>query len=170
MEKFRFTAKSITNLALLTALEIVLSRFLSFSVWNVKIGFSFVPIAVAAMLYGPLAAGITAALADFMGAVLFPIGPYFPGFTLTAFLMGGVLGLFLRRKQDWKHIAGAVVINQFILGLFLNTCWISVLYETPFWALCPIRAAQSAVLTAMQIPIIHYVERFLTLAREKVEG
>ena len=51
MEKFRFTAKSITNLALLTALEIVLSRFLSFSVWNVKIGFSFVPIAVAAMLY-----------------------------------------------------------------------------------------------------------------------
>lgn len=168
MEKFRFTAKSITNLALLTALEIVLSRFLSFSVWNVKIGFSFVPIAVAAMLYGPLAAGITAALADFLGAVLFPIGPYFPGFTLTAFLMAAVLGIFLRREQNWCRIAAAVVINQFILGLFMNTYWISVLYKSPFETLFPVRAAQSALLTAVQIPVIHAVARLLKRYGEKV--
>ena len=168
MEKFRFTTKSIVNLALLTALEIVLSRFLSFSVWNAKIGFSFVPVAVAAMLYGPLAAGITAAVADFLGAVLFPIGPYFPGFTLTAFLMGIVLGLFLRREQDWRRIAAAVVINQFILGLFLNTYWISVLFDSPFGTLFPIRAAQSALLTAIQIPVIHAVAKLLKRYGEKV--
>ena len=50
-------------IALLTALEIVLSRFLSISMWNTKIGFSFLPIAVAAILFGPLAAGTVGALA-----------------------------------------------------------------------------------------------------------
>ena len=46
-------------------MEIVLSRFLSLSAWNVKIGFSFVPIALAAILYGPMAgAGEFATLAE----------------------------------------------------------------------------------------------------------
>ena len=50
--------KKLTTLAMLTAIEIVLSRFLSINAWNIKIGFSFVPIVVAAILYGPIAAGI----------------------------------------------------------------------------------------------------------------
>ena len=91
----KFTTRTLTLTALLTALEIVLSRFLSISAWNTKIGFAFVPVVIAALLLGPVWAGIAAALADFLGAVLFPVGPYFPGFTLTAFLMGAVYGLFL---------------------------------------------------------------------------
>ena len=154
MEKFRFTAKSITNLALLTALEIVLSRFLSFSVWNVKIGFSFVPIAVAAMLYGPLAAGITAALADFLGAVLFPIGPYFPGFTLTAALTGLVFGYFLKKENSVRSTACAVLIVQFLLGLLLNTFWIHLLYSSPFVPLLATRVVQSGIISAAQIIVI----------------
>ncbi len=90
-----FTTKTLTLSALLAALEIVLSRFLSISAWNTKIGFAFVPVALAALLLGPLNAGIVAALADFLGALLFPVGPYFPGFTLTAFLMGLCYGVFL---------------------------------------------------------------------------
>ena len=58
----KFNTRTLTSLALLTALEIVLSRFLSINAWNIKIGFSFVPIVVAALLFGPLEAGIVAAL------------------------------------------------------------------------------------------------------------
>ena len=99
MSKSGFSTRVLTTLALLTALEIVLSRFLSINAWNTKIGFSFVPIVAAAILYGPAAAGIVGALGDFIGAILFPIGAYFPGFTLTAFLTGCVFGLFLHRKE-----------------------------------------------------------------------
>ena len=77
----RIPVRTIVYLGVLTALEIVLNRFLSINAWNIKIGFSFVPIVVAAILYGPIAAGIVAALCDFLGAILFPIGAYFPGFT-----------------------------------------------------------------------------------------
>ena len=108
MSKARFSTRMLTTLALLTAIEIVLSRFLSVNAWNIKIGFSFVPVVVAAILYGPIAAGIVAALGDFVGAILFPIGTYFPGFTLTAFLTGCVFGLFLHKKQSWPRIIAAV--------------------------------------------------------------
>ena len=88
----RFNTKTLVTTALLTALEIVLSRFLSIQTQVTKIGFAFVPVVLAAVLLGPLEAGITAALGDFLGAMLFPTGPFFPGFTLTAFLMAAAEG------------------------------------------------------------------------------
>lgn len=74
--------KILVSVSALIALEVILSRFLSIATPVVKIGFGFVPIAVCAMLYGPIWAGAAGALADFLGATLFPIGAYFPGFTL----------------------------------------------------------------------------------------
>ncbi len=176
MSKTRFSTRTLTTLAMLTAIEIVLSRFLSINAWNIKIGFSFVPIVVAAILYGPIAAGIVAALGDFLGAILFPIGAYFPGFTLTAFLTGCVFGFFLYRKegeeeaggeqgerrQGWLRIIAAVGINQFILSLFLNTLWISILYGSPYGPLLATRIVQCLILAAVQLICIPLIEKAIT--------
>ena len=170
MSKTRFTTRTITTLALLTAVEIVLSRFLSLSMWNIKIGFSFLPIVIAAILYGPLEAGIVAALGDFIGAILFPIGAYFPGFTLTAFLTGCVFGFFLKEKQGWPQAVAAVGINQFILSLFLNTLWISVLYDSPYGPLLITRIIQCVILTVVQLICIQAVARMLARYGKKVSA
>jgi len=154
-----FNTRTLVTLGLLLAIEIVLSRFLSINAWNIKIGFNFVPIAVAAMLYGPLGGAIVAAMGDFLGAILFPIGPYFPGFTFTAFLTGGVLGLFLQKKRTPVRIGMAVAINQLILGLFLNTFWISTLYGSPFWPLLVTRIVQCVVLLVVQFVVIGVIGR-----------
>lgn len=156
---FKFNTKTLTILGLLVAVEIVLSRFLSISAWNIKIGFSFVPIALAAILYGPLAGGLVAAVGDFLGAVLFPIGPYFPGFTFTAFLTGMVFGLFLHKKQNLRNIAGAVLVNQLIMSLLLNTLWISILYGSPFLPLLETRVFQAVLLGVVQFVVIRMVGR-----------
>ncbi len=145
-----FNTRTLVTLAVLVAMEIVLSRFLSISAWNTKIGFSFVPIAVAAMLFGPVAGGITGALGDFIGALLFPIGAYFPGFTLTAFLTGVVFGLFLYKEQTVPRILGAVTVNQCVLSLCLNTLWISILYGSPYGPLFVTRIVQTVILFAVQ--------------------
>ena len=168
MSKTKFTTRMLTTLALLTAVEIILSRFLSISAWNINIGFSFVPIVVAAILFGPLEAGIVAALGDFIGALLFPIGAYFPGFTLTAFLTGCVFGLFLHRKQGWLQSIAAVGINQFILSLFLNTLWISILYGSPYGPLLATRVIQSILLTAVQLVCIQAITKVLARYGKKV--
>lgn len=149
----------LTLMGVLTAVEIVLSRFCSLSAWNFKIGFSFVPVAVAAVLLGPLSAGIVAALGDFIGAILFPIGAYFPGFTLTAFLTGVTFGLFLYKKQSAPRILGAVAVNQLALSLTLNTLWISILYGSPYGPLLLSRIVQCAVLAPVQFLVITMMTR-----------
>jgi len=159
----------LTYLAFLTALEVILSRFLSINFWNVKIGFSFVPIVIAAMLFGPVPAGIVGALGDFLGATLFPIGPYFPGFTFTAFLTGLVFGVFLYKKQTILRTVSAVLIQQIFLSLLLNTYWISVLYSSPYVPLLKTRLIQVAVLGPVQIIVITAIVKVL-LERLNLRG
>ena len=117
--------------AMLIAVEILLNRFLSINTMGLKIGFSFVPIVVAAVLFGPWVAGTVYAVADLLGAVLFPIGPYFPGFTVCAFAMGVIYGAFLFQKENPRfltRILPPVLINCLIFGLLVNTAWVSILY------------------------------------------
>ena len=148
--------QKLVRIALLVAVEILLSRFLSISTPVVKIGFAFVPIALCGMLYGPLPTAAAAALADFLGAVLFPIGAYFPGFTLTAFLTGLVFGACLHRGrfERRRNIVLAVVLNCAVLGLLLNTLWISVLYGTPYPVLLPTRVLQYVILIPVQLSVL----------------
>lgn len=156
-----FDAKTIAVMSVLIAMEIVLSRFLSIAAWNMKIGFSFVALALAGMLLGPVKGGIVGALSDFIGAILFPIGAYFPGFTLTSFLMGLTFGVFLYKKQNPVKITAAVVINQLVLSFLLNTLWISILYGSPYGPLLITRIWQTAVLVPMQLLVILVISKVL---------
>ena len=78
----KMSAQKLVILAFFVALYIVLERFFSFNVWNMRVGFAFIALALAGMLYGPLAAGLVGAVGDILGMLLFPTGPYFPGFTI----------------------------------------------------------------------------------------
>ena len=147
--------KTLVIMGLLIALEVVLNRFLSINAWNIKIGFSFIPIVFAAMFFGPIHAAIVGGLGDLIGAILFPIGAYFPGFTLTAVLMGLCWGFFLKKDPSIVKIIIPTVINQFILGLVVNTFWISVLYGSPYGPLFVTRIFQAVLLTVVQIALIY---------------
>ena len=165
---FQFNTKILVILGLLTGMEIILNRFLSINAWNIKIGFSFVPIVIAAILFGPVHAAIVGGLGDFLGALLFPIGAYFPGFTLTAVLMGIVWGLFLHKEQTIPRIGISVLINQFILGLVVNTYWISVLYGSPYGPLFLTRIVQSVVLTVAQCIVIYAISKAVPRLKENL--
>ena len=145
------SVQKLVIMGVLVAMEIVLSRFLSFNTWNTKIGFGFIPIAAAAILLGPVEAAVCGGLADFLGATLFPIGAYFPGFTATAALTGLIFGLFFHKEQTPLRVVPAVLINQFILGLLVNSYWISMLYGSPFKELLATRITQSVILSIVQI-------------------
>ena len=68
--------------AQLVALDVVLTRLLAINTPLMKIGLGFAAVALCAVLYGPWWAALTAALGDLVGALLFPTGAFFPGFTL----------------------------------------------------------------------------------------
>ena len=80
--------RQLTLSALLVALDVVFSRVLAINTPLMKIGLGFAAVAVSAMLYGPAWAALTAALGDLIGALLFPTGAYYWGFTATAASIG----------------------------------------------------------------------------------
>lgn len=168
-KKPRFSGHSIVLMGLLIGIEIILSRFFSFSAWNMKIGFAFLPVVIAAIALGPVNAGVVAGLADFIGALLFPIGTYFPGFTLTAFLTGAVYGAFLYRRQTLVRVLLAVGFNQLVLSLLLNSLWVSVLYSSPYLPLIVTRTAQVAVMIPVQIVVIEIIPKRLGAYFQKKE-
>ena len=176
----KITLKEMAILALLIAMEVILTRFLSIQTPVVRIGFGFLPIVIIAMLYGPVYAGVAAAMADFLGAMLFPIGAYFPGFTFTAFLIGLVYGYFLYKKKpqniedtetieskgttnkatlvrDLLRISAAAFIVTVILQLALDTLWISIITGSEYMVWLPLRAVRTAFMLPIQIILISLV-------------
>lgn len=153
----KLSLSMVVILALLIAIEIVLSRFLSIAQWNIKFSFSFIPVVVAAILYGPIASAIVGGVSDFLGAILFPIGAYFPGFTLTSALVGMIFGLFLHRKQSMTRIVASTLITQTFCSLLLNSFWISVLYGSNFIALLSTRWLQCIVMSVVTIIVVSIV-------------
>ena len=151
--------KVMIHVAMLVALEIVLSRFCSISTQFGKIGFAFVPLAVCGMLFGPWWAALCGGLADFLGAILFPIGPYFPGFTLSNALTGVVFGLcFYQRFQGWKNIAVAAAINNVVISLLISTYWLHLLYGSPYLGLLPTRVVQCVVMIILEFVVIRLIQ------------
>ena len=149
-ESMSVSTQDVVISGLLIATDVVLTRFVSIQAWQFRIGFGFVPIVLAGMMLGPFKAGIVAALADVLGATLFPAGTFFPGFTLTACFVGVLYGIFLYKKQNKVRIILPVLIHQCILSLILNTLWLSILYGSPFLPLFASRLLQTAIMLPVE--------------------
>ena len=162
----KMSAKSVSAFGILVAMEIILARF-SIHTWNLKIGFSFVPIVVAAIFYGPIAGGLVGAIGDVISAVLFPVGAYFPGFTLTAFLTGAVFGWFFRKNVSVLNVVFSVLIVQGVISQVLNTYWISFLYGSPYMPLFMTRLYQTAAMCVIQIAVILILDKKLISVLKK---
>lgn len=156
----RIHVHTMIQVALLIAIEVVLTRFCSISTPVVRIGFGFVPIAICGMLYGPAWAGVAGGVADVLGATLFPIAPYFPGFTLSSILTGLIFGLLLRREEGgWSRLSLAVGLNCLGVSLCLNTLWLSLMYGTPFLVLLPTRILQNLIMIPIQLSLLRILRR-----------
>lgn len=156
--------KQLVIISLFIALEVILTRFLSIQTPIVRIGFTFIPIALSAIMFGPLLAGITAALADVVGMILFPAGVYFPGFTFSAFLRGAIFGWFLYKKPNslWR-ICMPVFIITLVVNLGLDTVWLWMLTGKGIFGLLPARILKCLIMFPIQIVLIQMVIRYIPI-------
>jgi len=161
---FKSHTKKIVLTAMLIALEIILTRFLSIQTPIIRISFGFIPIVLIAIMYGPLFAGIGAAIGDILGVSLFSAFAPFPGFTLTAFLAGIVYGLLLHKHpKSLPRICIAAIIVTVALQFVLDTAWLVFFFERGFIALLPTRIIRTLIMLPMQIICIRFIaqERFM---------
>ena len=115
--------------SVLIALNVVMERWLP--VYRTEIfdvNLSFVTVAFAAAFLGTPYAAAVAGIGDIIGAIIFPMGAYFPGFTLTNCIYGIILGEFLHKNATIIKIILAVIINKISCTLVLNSLWVSLMY------------------------------------------
>lgn len=154
--------KSFVFMGLLIALDIILARFLSISTPFLKIGFGFLPAALSGMLFGPLWGGVTLALADIMGFMIFPQGSYFPGFTFTAFVSGTIYGLYLyKRPKTILNIVLAILTVMLASNIGMNSLWLSILYHKAFIPLLVPRIIKNAIMLPIETVVIFAVWKYL---------
>lgn len=96
---FMSKTKKMILAALFITLSIILSRFLSIKTPLLAISFNFVPVILSAAWLGPKYTVIVTGISDLIGAILFPFGEYFVGFTVSAVLLGLIYGLILYKKD-----------------------------------------------------------------------
>lgn len=169
MNKNRFSTKMLATLSILVAMEVIIARFGTIRpTESIKISLDFIPIVVAAILYGPVPAVIMSILADVLGAFLFPVGPFFPGFTLTAAVTGLIYGLLLYKKQTMPRVVLPVVLQQGVCSMLINTFWLHVLYGLPYLPTMAARLVQCAVVTALQIVVIPLIAKTILSVQKRL--
>lgn len=143
--------QTVTTAGLLLAIQMVLSSYGVIEVTDsLKISLAHLALAPTAILFGPATAGLQGALSDVLGFILKPTGPYFPGFTLTAALLGVIYGLMLYKTERklWQIILARVLVCL-LLNITLNTVFLTMLYGPSRLATLPLRIFKNVI----QLPI-----------------
>ncbi len=173
MQTISKTKKMILS-ALLLAITIVLSRFLSINTPLLSIGFSFVPMILSAIWLGPKYACIICGLADLIGALLFPFGTYFVGFTISAICKGLIYGLVLYKKgepltnkQLIIRLIIACVLVVGIVNILMDATWLVIMYDKAFLAVLSVRIVPQLIMIPIQIVTIFVLIKLLKPVTDK---
>ena len=146
MKNNRFMLINIAYIGALIALQVVLGNLVQIALLNKQLNFGFLPVAVGGYLFGPIGGLLVAALGDVIGTILFGTGAYFPGFTLTAVLVGMIYGLFLHpRYFKWLNTcckskmtglfirAAITVVIASVVNVLLNSYWLTFFISKSYW-------------------------------------
>ena len=128
--------KTLTGAAMLVALYTILSLFTLKLSTTMEIGFAYLALALCGMMFGPVVGGIAGAVGDTLGFIVSPNGAFFPGFTISAFIMGFIYGILLYKKPlTVKRIMFTSLIVMLVCNLTLTPIWLNMMYGTSLIAL-----------------------------------
>jgi len=163
----------LVSCALLIAMNVVLVRFCSITTTYLRLSFGFIPLAIAAMMFGPGYACAVGAIADLLGAILFPSGPFWPGFTVVAGLCGLLYGMLREkpgapdsRMKFLLRVAVVVTLVNVAMELGLNTGNLYLMYGNGVVAWIPGRIMKCVCMIPAELLVINAIHPTIrTLSR-----
>lgn len=145
----------IVKTGIFVALTVLLSYIFAIHTTFIHITFGFLSTAIFGILYGPMAAGIMAAIACFIGMSLFGQGVFFPGFIISEFLVGYIYGYFLHgRDVTLKKLLLPEIIVTVCIHLILNTLWLTIFYNKAVSAIFVGRLIKNIICFPLEIALI----------------
>lgn len=139
--------RTLTTTAMLISIGILLG-FFKIPITNaIEIRFTQIPLASIGVLFGPAVAAVSGIIMDIGQFLVKPTGPYFPGFTLSSAVTGLVFGLMLHKKTiTFQRILITQILYTIIVGIVLNSVWLSMLYENAFMVILTARLLKEIVM------------------------
>ena len=156
--KVRTAIRRIVMCAAMTAMSIVLCRFLGFSPANsaFRIEIGFLPIAIVGMLYGPVWAGAAYGASDLIGAaVTTGINPFI---TLCKILFGTLMGFAFKGKKRGLPFCTAFFV---ITGIIVDVICMAPIFVHYFGYTAETAFYTRAITAAVNVPV-RIVLYFLT--------
>ncbi len=149
--------RALVTAAMLLAVQVLLGLVASIPVGpSIRISFGYLALGTTGALLGPVASMINGALADVLGSIIHPIGPYFPGFTLTGLVSGAIYGAMLYdRDVSLKRVLVTKLLIDVICNLLLNTIWLNMLYGKAFFAILPARALKNLLQYPVDVILLY---------------
>lgn len=100
--------------------------------------------------------------------MLFPFGTYFPGFTLSAMISGGIYGMILYNKNNVKISNSKMLLKLIvssllvlvIVNIFLTSFWLKILYGNAYWIIVSTRIITQVIMLPIQVIVMFSLEKF----------
>ena len=156
-------AQTVALTGVMLAAQIVLATYVSIQpIPNLRITLDHLAYVPTAILFGPVVTCLQGALKDVIGAVIFPRGAYFPGFTLSAMLSGLFYGVALYRTKPTLPRVALLRLSVIVLvNLLLNTVFLRMLNGPAALADFPLRAFKNIIQWPVDCLLLTLVCRFV---------
>ncbi len=155
----RMSTRTLVTLALLSAVEVVLARFIV-PMPNPTMRFSIegVPIILAGLLFGPLAGGVVGLVGDAVGTLFSGYG-YNPFFAVPPFMTGlcaGLLRPLVLKKNSYLRVLASFLPATVLGRVLWQSYWLSFFYGSHSFAwFLASRSVQFAVTSAVNAAIVY---------------
>lgn len=157
--------KRLVFAALICALSIVVGALYVMVGDNLRVYFVFFVTAVGCAVYGPVMGVLVAAVTDTLNFLLFPSGPYFPGYMLSEMAAALIYALLLYRKKiTVVRLFGAKFLVNYLVNVGMGCLWSQMLYGKGYLyylvkslvknsLLLPLEVMALAALFAVLVPV-----------------
>ena len=171
-KNLKISAKSLGNTRVLCASAVLAALFVALYALKLqltpqlRITFTFIPLAISGWLFGPVPALLVGTVGDIVGAFLFPQGAFFPGFTLTSLLSGFIFGLTLYQTDTKNPAILRIILSKLFVSLFLNcflnSLWFAILSGNGYIFYLSQHLIKNAILFPVEVLILVIVLKFLS--------
>ena len=135
MQKNNKSIRFLTITAMMTALSVVVERFIvpTFQGQPFRIDFGNIPILVCAFVCGPLYGALCGVLGDIIGCFFNSYAPFLP-LTLSPFIVGFLPGLFSAKHKKLKVFFAMVLVAYVAAEILWTPYGLSLMKGTPYSA------------------------------------
>ena len=150
------STKYLALMGIFIALRVALSGIYIPVSENLRIGISYLVVAMEGIVIGPAAGLVCGFVSDLVGFMIFPSGPFFIGYTISAMLGSLVWGLFLYdEKVTVLRLIGAKVVLNYIVNVLIGSLWSAMLYSRGYIYYATASLVKNTVMLPIEVLLLY---------------